>query len=140
MENTYSTNLDLKKTDIGVLIFRICIAALMLTHGVPKLLTFFSGEEIGFADPFGLGPATTLALVVFAEFICSVLILIGLGTKLAAIPLIINMAVISFIIHMPDGLERQELPLLYLGGYILLFFTGSGKYSLDHFFLSKDRS
>ena len=137
MKNTYSTNLSLPKVDIGLLIFRIAIAALMLTHGTPKLLRFFGGEELSFSDPLGLGETLTFTLAVFAEFICSVLVLIGLGTRLAVIPLIITMAVVAFVVHPDDGFNRQELPLLYLAGWILLFFTGSGKYSLDHYFLAK---
>ncbi len=136
MKKTYSTILDLQKVDLGLLIFRIGISCLMLTHGIPKLIRFFGNEEIVFADPIGLGETTSFALTVFAEFLCSVLILIGLGTRLAAIPLMITMAVAALIVHMPDGFGRQELPLLYLTGYILLFFTGSGKYSLDQYFLS----
>lgn len=108
----------------------------MLTHGIPKLITFFGSEEIAFADPLGMGEMVTFTFAVFAEFVCSLLIIAGLGTRLAVIPLIITMAVAVFIIHVPDGFGRQELPLLYLTGYVLLFFTGSGRYSLDWYFLS----
>jgi putative oxidoreductase len=139
MKNSYSTNLDLPKVDIGLLIFRIAISGLMLTHGTPKLLRFFGGEEITFADPLGLGETLTFTFAVFAEFICAGLVLIGLGTRLAVIPLIITMAVVAFVVHPEDGFGRQELPLLYFAGFVLLFFTGSGKYSLDHFFLAKKK-
>ena len=137
MRPSYTTILDLQKVDLGLLLFRIGISCLMLTHGIPKLIRFFGNEEIIFADPIGIGETTSFALTVFAEFLCSVLILVGLGTRLAAIPLMITLAVAALIVHMPDGFGRQELPLLYLTGYILLFLTGSGKYSLDHYFLSK---
>lgn len=140
MENTYLTNLNLKRTDIGILLFRLGISALMLTHGIPKLLMIFSSEEISFGDPIGVGEVATLTFAVFAEFICSVLIILGLGTRLAVIPIIIVMAVAALYIHVPDGFSRQELPLLFMFGYILLFCTGSGKYSLDFFWLRKDRN
>ena len=135
MRNTYTTNLSLPKVDIGLLIFRIGIAGLMLTHGTPKLIRFFGSEEITFADPLGLGQVFTFSFAVFAEFICAVLVLLGLGTRLAVIPLIITMAVAALIVHASDGFRVQELPLLFLFGFLLLFFTGSGKYSLDHYFL-----
>jgi len=61
------------------------------------------------------------------------------GNKTAAIPIAITMAVAALIVHTDDGFGRQELPLLYLAGYILLFLTGSGKYSLDWYFLSKKK-
>lgn len=138
MKKTYSTNLNLPKVDIGLLVFRFGISALILTHGVPKLIRFFGSEEIAFRDPLGLGEVTTFTFAVFAEFICAVLVLIGLGTRLAVIPLIITMGVVALVVHAPDGFGRQELPLLYLAGFILLFFTGSGKYSLDHYFMAKN--
>ena len=139
MKNTYSTNLSLPKVDLGLLIFRLGISGLMLTHGIPKLIRFFGSEEIVFGDPLGLGEVTTFTLAVIAEFVCSILIILGLGTRLAVIPLILTMAVVAFIVHVPDGFSRQELPLLFLFGYILLFFTGSGKFSLDWYFLSKQK-
>ena len=135
MRNTYTTNLSLPKVDIGLLIFRLGIAGLMLTHGTPKLIRFFGSEEITFADPLGLGQVFTFSFAVFAEFICAVLVLLGLGTRLAVIPLILTMGVAALIVHASDGFRVQELPLLFLFGFLLLFFTGSGKYSLDHYFL-----
>src|SRR5690606_41337496 len=112
---------------------------LMLTHGTTNLIRAFSGEEVSFADPLGMGQVVTFTFAIFAEFICSVLIILGLGTRLAAIPLIITMAVVAFVVHIDDGFARQELPLLFLVGFILLFFTGGGKYSLDWYLLSKKK-
>ena len=140
MKNSYSTSLNLQNTDFGLLLFRLIIGGLMLTHGIPKLLTFFGSEEIVFADPLGIGQEPTLVLAVFSEFICSILILIGLGTKLAAIPLITTMLVAAFYIHAADGWQRQELAIFYLLSYLFLFYTGSGKYSLDHYLLKRKKS
>ncbi len=140
MKNTYSTNLSLPKVDLGLLIFRLGISGLMLTHGIPKLIKFFGSEPVVFRDPLGFGEVTTFTLAVIAEFLCSILIILGLGTRLAVIPLILTMAIVAFIVHASDGFGSQELPLLFLTGYILLFFTGSGKYSLDWYFLSKKRN
>ncbi len=134
---TYQTNLNLKATDFALLFFRVAISIMMLIHGVPKLLMLFSDAEIQFADPIGLGMTASLALAVFAEVICSVLLIIGLGTRLAAFPLLITMLVAVLIVHVPDGWGRQELPLLYAAGYVILLLTGPGKYSLDHAFLKK---
>ncbi|MDT0641780.1 DoxX family protein [Zunongwangia sp. F363] len=137
MQTTYTTSLNLKQIDIGLLIFRIGISALMLAHGVPKLITFFGEEEIAFMDPVGLGQVTSFTFAVFAEFVCAILIILGFATRLASIPIIITMAVAAFVVHVPDGWGRQELPLLYLICFLLLLVTGGGKYSLDHFFLIK---
>jgi putative oxidoreductase len=123
--------------DFMILVLRITLAAFMLTHGWPKLTRLFAGGEIQFGDPIGLGPATSLILVVFAEFFCSILIGIGLGTRLAAIPLMITMFVAAFIAHGPDPFGRKELSLVYLLFYLTLFVVGSRKYSIDYLITRK---
>lgn len=133
----YSTILNLRNTDIGILLLRLGVGGLMLTHGIPKLFMFFGSDPIEFVDPIGIGIEASLTLAVFAEVICSALIIIGLATKLAAIPLFTTMFVAFFIIHADDPFQRKELALFYLIIYVVLLFTGSGKYSLDHYFLKR---
>ena len=137
MKNTYTTNLNLSQIDLGLLILRIGAGGLMLTHGTPKLITLFDSEEIAFADPFGLGMGITLALTVFAEFICSILVILGLGTRLAAIPLIITMFTAAFIIHAADPFQRKEMAILYLFIFTVVLITGAGKHSLDYHWLKR---
>lgn len=137
MKNTYSTNLDLSQTDLGLLILRVGAGGLMLTHGTPKLLKLFGGEEIVFADPMGIGMGITLALTVFAEFICSILVILGLGTRLVVIPLMITMFTAAFIIHAADPFPRKEMALLYFLIFTVLLFTGAGKHALDYYWLKR---
>ena len=137
LKKVFSTGTIDWKLDLGILIIRIAIGAFMLTHGYPKLMRLFSGEEIRFADPFGFGPVPSLALAVFAEFFCSIFIAIGLGTRLAAVPLIITMSVAAFIAHAGDPFGRKETALLYLLVYVLLLITGSRRYSLDRLLFGK---
>jgi putative oxidoreductase len=111
----------------------------MITHGLPKLTKLLDEGDIQFGDPLGIGAALSLVLVVFAEFFCSILIGIGLGTRLATIPLMITMAVAAFISHAPDPFRRKEMALLYLLIYILLLIVGSGKYSVDQI-ISKNKT
>lgn len=120
--NTYAS--------LGLLILRLGIGGLMLTHGYPKLMRLFSGD-IKFGDPLGIGGEISFILIVFAEFLCSILIMLGIYTRLAAIPLIIAMATAAFIHHAADPLNVKELALLYLVVYVCLLFTGSGKYAVD---------
>ena len=117
--------------NIIILVVRVSVAFLMITHGLPKLEKLLAGGEIKFGDPIGLGPAISLGLAVFSEFFCSILIGLGLGTRLASIPLIITMAVAAFISHGPDPIARKELALLYLLIYVILFVVGGRKFSID---------
>ena len=137
LKRVFSTGTSDWKLDLGILIIRVAIGAFMLTHGYPKLMRLFSGEEIRFADPFDLGPVPSLALAVFAEFFCSIFIAIGLGTRLASIPLIITMAVAAFVAHAGDPFGQKETALLYLLFYILLLITGSRRYSVDRLLFGK---
>jgi len=117
--------------DLGLLVLRIISGGFMLAHGVPKLMKLFAGGEIKFANPFGIGAGPSLALTEFAEVLCAGLILIGLKTRIATIPLIITMLVAAFMIHGADPFGKKELALIYLGMYTVLLMMGSGKYSVD---------
>lgn len=117
-------------SDLGLLILRFVSGGALLTHGYPKFQKVINGD-MQFGDPLGLGQATSLYLSAFAEFICAILIILGLLTRLASIPLIINMAVAFTIVHSADDFGTKELSLLYLGMFLTLFFTGPGKYSVD---------
>lgn len=122
-----------KNVDIALLILRIVIGVFMLTHGAGKFeKLFLSDEPIQFADPLGIGAVASLILVVFAEVFCSLLLILGLGTRIGAITLFINMLIIAFIVHMNDGFGRQEFALLYGLVYLTIILIGAGRYSLDH--------
>ncbi|WP_187264780.1 DoxX family protein [Pontibacter beigongshangensis] len=123
--------------DVALLITRVGIAILMLAHGLPKLEMLLSNDPVQFPALFGLSAAGALALTVFAEVLCSLLILAGLGTRLATIPLIITMLVAVFLVHSADPFAKQELGLLYLMPYTVLLLTGSGRYSLDYLLQQK---
>jgi len=137
MKRLFQTTFSQRALDLALVVTRVSIACFMLEHGIPKFKKLFSENEITFGDPLGLGPEISLGLTVFAEVVCSVFIFIGLGTRLCVIPLIILMLVIAFKIHAADGFQKQELALHYLLVYILLFVTGSGKYSIDHWITHK---
>lgn len=124
-------------SDTILLIIRLSIAALMLTHGLPKLSKLMAGGEIKFANPIGLGPTISLVLVVFSEVFCSILIAIGYKLRLATIPLIITMLVAAFITHYGDGIQKQEKALLYVLIYLMILVKGGGKFTIDHIFKNK---
>ncbi len=138
MKRIFSINNTSATTDIVLLIARIGIAALMLTHGIPKLMMLFSGQPINFPPVMGMSAALSLSLTVFAEVFCSLLLLFGFATRIAVIPLIITMLVAVLIIHGADPFAVKEPGLQYLLVYTVLLFAGSGKYSLDGLLQSKN--
>lgn len=118
--------------NLGKLVLRLAMGGMMLTHGWPKLEKLMAGGEIKFSDPLGLGPAVSLVLVVFAEFICSILIIVGYKSKWSAIPLIITMLVAALIVHANDPFSGKEKSLLFAAGFMTIFLMGPGKYSIDY--------
>lgn len=126
-----------KKINFVLLLLRFAVGILMLTHGLGKFSALFGDGPIQFPDPIGVGATASLALAVFSEVFCSILLIFGIGTRLAAIPLLITMLVAALIVHANDGIGRQELPLLYSTIYFVIAMTGAGKISIDHWIYSK---
>ena len=117
--------------DIGLLILRIGIAGLMLTHGIPKFMDFIGGDLAVVGDPFGIGGLLTSILVLLGEVIAPVLIIIGIKTRMAAVVSGITMAIAAFYIHGADPLAKKELALLYLIGFAAVALMGAGRISVD---------
>lgn len=119
-----------------LLCVRIVVGILMLIHGAPKVGKILTGD-FNFPDPIGVGPEMSLILAAFAEFICSILIIIGFRTRLAAIPLIVTMLVALLIVHGNDSMFDHWDILLYLFTYGILLHLGGGKYALTYYFQQK---
>ena len=138
MKRTFNTQINSNAINVWLLLSRLAIGALMLSHGYPKLQTLLSGN-VQFADPFGIGPVPSLALTVFAEFVCSILLILGLATRLATIPLIITMLVAIFYAHSADPFGKKELAVIYLTIFIGFLVLGPGRYSIDNFVAGKNK-
>ena len=129
---SYPNNLNLV-----LLLLRISVGIFMLSHGLGKFSKLFGDEPIMFADPIGVGVTASLALAVFAEVLCSIFLIFGIATRIAATPLLVTMLVATFIVHGNDGFEKQELPLLYGIIYLIIAITGAGKISIDNLIYKK---
>lgn len=131
MKRLFTKNHHPINMDAGILLVRVAVSVLMLTHGLPKMMKFFGEEPIAFANILGLGAGVSLTLAVLAEVICSILLMLGLFTRPILIPLIVTMSVAILHIHAEDPFAVKEKALLFLLTFVFLFFTGSGRYSLD---------
>ena len=116
---------------LGLLVLRISLGGLMAyLHGWDKYIGMADMVE-EFPDPFGIGSDISLYLAIFAEVGCSALLVLGLLTRWAALPLAITMGVAAFIVLGADPIPDRELPILYLAAYLTLFISGPGRYSAD---------
>ncbi len=133
---------------IGLLILRLGVGGYLLTHGWGKLQMLLAGDFAAFGDPIGLGSEASLVLITIAEFLCSLLVMLGLATRFASLPVVIAMAVAAFVAHGADPWTMEKGYELYISGaskswaskepaflfllpFLALAFTGAGKYSLD---------
>jgi len=123
----------------GLFVLRVAFGCFMLVHGIPKL-TGYSEMVTKFPDPIGMGSQLSLVSAIGAEVGCSMLLILGLGTRFAAILLAFTMAVALFVVHSSDPWQKQELAAVYLAAYVTLAFTGAGHFSIDRcFWARKDR-
>ncbi|MCQ9633642.1 DoxX family protein [Chryseobacterium sp. WG23] len=139
MNYTNSNSSSILK-DIILFAVRVFVGFAMLSHGFPKLQMLLEGGKIEFFDFMGLGPQISLILTVFAEFVCSILLILGLFTRVSLGFLIFTMAVAGFFIHGADPFEKRELSLVYLSVYLLLAAFGAGKFSVDHMIEKRKRA
>lgn len=128
-----------QQIDIVSLILRVGFGMLMIPkHGWAKIEKFPEMSET-FMNFMGLGSKISLSLVIFSEFFCSILLILGLFTRAATLPLIFTILVI---LNKNDWalFGKSELPVAFLFGYIAILILGGGKYSLDQLFFKVKKS
>ncbi len=135
-------------TSLGLLVLRLGFGGMMLFgHGLPKLLAFNDlKDKVG--DPLGIIPSPfAFILLLAAEFACSALVMLGIATRLAAIPIVYSMALAAFIVHKADpnflgqGVTAAKEPaLVYAIAFLTLVFTGAGMFSVDGLLFGKKSS
>jgi putative oxidoreductase len=127
--------------EIGLLIIRLVVGALLVGHGAQKLFGWFGGYGLkgtgGYMESFGLRPGLLFAFAAgAAELTGGLLFATGLGTPVAAAMVASTMLVAARTDHAGQGLW------IYNGGFefvltnaavVLGFaFAGAGQWSLDH--------
>ncbi len=116
--------------NLAMLLMRLAVGVLIASHGYSKLV-HFNTMKSHFMNFMGLGSTVSLALVVFAEFFCSIFLILGLFTRLAAIPIIIVMIVALFKVHNGELFAEGEKAAIYLAGALVILLCGPGKVSVD---------
>ncbi len=125
-----------KPASVGLLLARIAAGGLMfVAHGLPKALDYASISP-SFVDPFKLTSKTSLMVVIAAECVAALFVLLGLATRIAAIPLALHAgisAVYVQIIQQKADLHAPELEVmcLYTGLFLLIGLAGPGRFSVD---------
>ena len=73
----------------------------------------------------------SLSLIIFAELVCGILLILGLFTRFACIPIIIGMSVVVFVASNADIFGQGERGMMYLAATVMVLFCGPGRISID---------
>ena len=130
MKKLLSTKYSAGAFSAAMLLLRLSVGILMMNHGYDKLV-HFSEYQPKFINFLGIGTTVSFALVIFAEFFCSLFLILGLFTRFATIPLIISCLVIIFQANHGQVFNQNALVPLYLTGYLVLLLVGPGRVSVD---------
>jgi len=139
--------------DVSGLVMRLTLALVFFPHGAQKVLGWWGGPgasaTIQGMGKMGMRPALTL-LVMAAELCGSLLLILGLLTRLAAFGIGCVMAGAIFLVHSKVGFfmnwagtqkgEGFEYHLLALGLAIALLIKGGGALSVDRALTREDRA
>jgi len=124
--------------DIALLIFRVVFGITMIPdHGWVKLSHFNELRQNFYYDFLGMGSFVSVSLAIFAEFFCSIFIILGLFTRLSAIPLMILLIIAASMHNWVLFYNKDERVILFFFGYFLIFLLGAGRYSLDRLLFKK---
>jgi putative oxidoreductase len=78
-----------------------------------------------------MNSTTSLVCTIFAEVVCSALLIVGFATRPAAAVLAFTMGIAAFVVLKTQPMAGKELALMYLTAAVVLLFTGAGAYSFD---------
>ncbi|WFE22388.1 DoxX family protein [Solwaraspora sp. WMMD937] len=114
-------------------LFRVVVGLLFTLRGAASIFGIFGGfRGTGEALEIGVWPGWWAALI---QLVGGLLVLTGLGTRVAAVICSGSMAYAYFVVHQPDALLPQnnggELAALFCWAFLLVAALGPGRYSLD---------
>jgi putative oxidoreductase len=118
--------------DLALLVLRLALAAILLYHGIPKLMNF--GATVGAFQSMNIpAPAVTAPFAIFAEVIGGLLILLGVAVDLAGMLVIIDMIGAIALVHWKNGFDFTksgwEHPFTVLVIALALALAGPGGYA-----------
>ena len=130
MRRFLSTKYSTGAFNFGMLVLRVVLGILLLSHGYSKLVSFNKLQHT-FMNFMGMGSTVSLVLIIFAEVFCSIFLILGLFTRFAIIPIMIGMFVVVFMASNGDILGPGERGMMYLAASVTILFCGPGKISVD---------
>jgi putative oxidoreductase len=126
-------------TDLGLLVLRVgAFVSLFIKHGLEKVTpSSFWELAPNFPDPAHIGHIPSLLVATGSDAICAILLVLGLGTRIAGAYIFVVLSVAWAFTHhfvfLGKGLEPKhgELIVMYITQSLALALLGPGKFSLD---------
>lgn len=128
--------------DLARLILRLALAAVLLYHGIPKLMNF-TATVVGF-EGMGLpAPPLTAAIALLAEVGGGLLILLGVAVDIAGLLVIIDMLGAIILVHWANGFDFTkggwEHPFTVLAMALTLALAGPGRLTVGKNYKGAER-
>jgi len=119
--------------DVALLVLRLALAAILLYHGLPKVMNF--GATVGGFQGMNIpAPTLTAAFAVLSEVVGGILILLGIAVDIAGVLVIIDMLGAIVTVHWASGFDFTkggwEHPFTVLAMALALALAGPGDYSV----------
>lgn len=124
--------------EMAILFLRVFIGGVMLLHMIGKLQDY-DNYVLNFQSIVGLNHATSFALSILFEGLFAVMIIMGVGTRLAAALMAIVM-IVSICEALMQGTVtdgESKLEFIYIGIYITLVISGGGRYAISTMFINR---
>ncbi len=137
---------------------RLILGIGFVVHGYPKLLTASGYESItGMLSQIGIPlPGLMGVVVAVVEFFGGLALIAGALVPIVSALGIINMLVALFAVHLPHGfsfmnitgqteqgpefgMPGYEVNLLYIAGFLALYFWGAGPLSVDQWLAGRSK-
>lgn len=123
--------------DAALLVARLLLGVVLIAHGSQKVFTWGIG---GTAQAFeGMGVPLAPVSAVFSalvELVGGALLLVGAGTAVVGVLVVLNMLGAALIVHAPNGIMVSnggwELVGVIAAAALVLAAVGAGRYSVDH--------
>jgi putative oxidoreductase len=131
MKKLLSTAYSDNAFNFAMLVQRVVTGLMLLiAHGLLKISNFseLSGT---FFDPFHIGHRNSLVLCIFSEVFCSMLLVLGLFTRLAAFVIVLELSFLVFMYHRGQPIKNLDLAIMYLTSTFSVLLLGPGRVSVD---------
>ena len=126
---------DPRQIDIGLAVLRIVTGIVFAMHGYQKFFTMGIPGVTGFFTQLGIPLPHVFAIVVASfELFGGIALILGLFTRLIAVPLAIDMLVAIILFHSRHGFfvpQGIEFVTTLMASCIALAFAGPGTISID---------